>query len=361
MISAISAIREFSQSAGYNFSTRLEDSFPAMCVAAITSSVAWYVVLVIIRFSAFWLNPSLRTGFDDDFFSPIKSSVGGHATVGHKVATGSLHPKNASGSDDTPKNKRDTDGQESPNAEDSEISADLTPQQIVSEKVQISDKTKAVTVATGKSQKSKAESVSVTKTSDSAALSSIVFALLFGPFFLGVVWILVEAFQQDGPRNSQRIGVNDLSVNFFNLSDRSPLRIWFYDSDHINPKICRLIGIHDFMACFNDENGNAFSVPLGLLGQGDIAELRRVDSGENELFPEVNLPFRMWTDASGSYKKELRIVGVLGSMVALEDRNGFVKLVPFYDLGENDLEYVTIGFPKSNAKSSIRKRSAGRT
>jgi len=361
-ISIISAILEYFQTSGYDFVSRVEDAFPGMIIAAGSSAVGWYILLVIFRFCAVWLSPSLREGFDEELFSPTESPSNREVTARRQVAADSHRPVSSVSSNDSSEAKRNSDDLKDVVVKIPEIPRCVTPPQVAEEILQ---KKKGIKLHDGAENAiPNRPPVAATATTDSPTVATlIVLVMIFGPLFLVAAWILGEAFFFDKKLNGSQIGgylppLIVASPGFLDLSDSTDFKTWFNDSGFIIPKNCRLVGVYDSIACFVDKDESLFSVPLAFLGQADIAEMRQVDKNKNLLFSKQLPPLRMWTDASGGYQKELRIIGIVGTMVALEGRNGAVKLVPFYELADADIEYIALVFPnsRSQARSLLRKR-----
>jgi hypothetical protein len=364
--SIASVILEYSQTKGYfDVASRIASALPGMIVAVISSAIGWYVVLVIVRFSAIWLIPPLRKGFDDKSFSPSANLANQDESYVSQVSIGSHLDRGSTRNTDELSGERNNNEPKKTEEKTSEAPSFFTPPSREEDAQEIEGAIKALPSNAENTIPSK-QSVSTAGRNQNTNLAILFLNVLFIVLpILVVAWILGQPSPPDKKTDRNEAGSYFLTLltnspGFIDLSNGTTVRKWFDDSTFIAPQNCRLVGVYDSLACFLDGEKILFSVPLAFLGQADIAEMRRIDVDLNSMFSKQLWPWRIWTDASGGYRREMRIIGILGSVVAFEERNGTVRLVPFYELAGPDIDYIALSFPgsRSHTSSFLRKRNA---
>lgn len=134
-------------------------------------------------------------------------------------------------------------------------------------------------------------------------------------------------------------------VGFRDLSQATAFRSWFNDSLRLNSRNCRLLGVYDYLAFFIDVKDNAFIVPLVELGKRDLDELRRSDQKTGYVFLSQTLPYRKWSDTSGSYEVRARLSGLSGNVGFIEDSFGSLIAIPIFRLSSIDVDYIGQVYP----------------
>jgi hypothetical protein len=376
-----------------------ERNLMAMLVVALSAIAGWYIVLVFVRFIAVLIFPNLRAGFDSTLFQPVGRGNNDDQRFVNLHSTRSEAPPLAGDSGvEAIETFCETDKKTVSSPENAEWSFNPTHSNTEPE-ISNNDKEEFMSKATFSEKpyvyipKSGEKQVSITSQSEASArvetspsatrvlIDNAIFVFIL-VLLLGLSLVALEHFtgalspdtinknvvetkQWNSRSEIELTALNRLkdiiesSPGLCDLSGKTGFRRWFEDSKVIAGKICRLIGVYDSIAIFIDEGGLDFSVPLVLLGQSDISEIRRADSINKQMFPQQTSQFRIWKAANGSYQRELRLAGLIGSIVVLEARDGNFILVPLYDIAVSDQAYVSFAFPslQRSSKAFINRKS----
>lgn len=331
----------------------LEDSLPAIFVSMLSSSVAWYFILVVVRFVLKYF--SREEGNDRAYEvsaevpDPVlNQSISDNLSL-RITDPGPAAPLQESQFARTDRYKEDEDQQQF-----TEVEPHTESEPIISEYID-------------------SEYIDPLPRQDNSAPSGTVVALFVWALIATLVVIFLIAAHpippkvqvtskgqsatssgSSSPADDRNVPNRTFTVTIddqmgdrhpsflLDLSESSDYRNWFEQSRDREVQELKLVGLMGASAYFIDRAREPLEIPVFQFGTSDLAELALAAGTRNGIFVEQLRETRTWTDATGKFSREASFAGRSGNAVFLLRQlpEPALGVIAFDRLSKADREYV---------------------